>query len=92
MATRIVTYVQPRNKGGNVDTSKLATKVELQEGVQEAKNYTDDAIQAINDSGGSSHIHANMALLNEFKEVNGELYFKDINLNASNIIFETVEG
>lgn len=92
MATRIVTYVQPRNKGGNVDTSKLATKVELQEGIQEAKNYTDDAIQAINDGGGSNHVHSNMELLNKFKEIGGELYFGDINLNAANIIFETVEG
>lgn len=93
---RVVTYIQPKSKGngsgGNIDTSNLATKVELQEGIREAKDYTDEAIQTINNSGGSSHVHSNMAALNKLNERNGDLYYGDVNLNASNVIFETVEG
>lgn len=90
---RVVTYIQPKQKKvSNVNPSNLATKDELKDGIQEAKNYTDDAIQAINSSGGSSHIHSNIAALNKLNERNGELYYGDINLNASNVIFETVEG
>ena len=91
---KIVTYIKPKcNNGGiNIDTSNLATKQQLDEGVQEAKEYTDFAINAINTSGGSSHVHANMDLLSKFKVVNGDLYFGDYNLNNSNVVFETIEG
>lgn len=92
---RTYTYIQPRNNkcsGTSVDTSNLATKEELRDGINEAKDYTDEAIKSINDSGGSSHVHSNMAALNKLNERNGDLYYGEVNLNSSNVIFETVEG
>ena len=91
---KVVTYIKPKcnNSSVNIDTSNLATKQQLKDGIQEAKDYTDSAIDAINTNGGSSHVHTNMALLNKFKEVDGDLYFGDINLNSFNVVFETVEG
>ena len=49
MATKIVTYIKPKSNG-NVDTSSLATKQELKDGVQEAKDYTDACIKNITNS------------------------------------------
>ena len=49
MATKIVTYIKPKSNG-NVDTSNLATKQQLKDGVQDAKNYTDNCIKNITDS------------------------------------------
>ena len=90
---RAYTYIQPRNKcnsSGSVDTSNLATKEELQDGIQEAKDYTDDAINNINQSGGSNHVHTNKSVLDQLTESNGDLFFNGKNL--SGVIFETVEG
>lgn len=49
MATKIVTYIKPKSNG-NVDTSNLATKQELKDGVQEAKDYADACIKNITNS------------------------------------------
>lgn len=50
MATKIVTYIKTKSNNGNVDTSNLATKQQLKDGVQDAKNYTDNCIKNITDS------------------------------------------
>ena len=49
---KIVTYIKPKcNNGGiNIDTSNLATKQELKDGVQEAKDYADACIKNITNS------------------------------------------
>lgn len=88
---KIYTYVPPKSgKNGNIDTSNLATKGELRDGIQEAKNYTDEAINNINQEGGSNHVHSNKSVLDKLSESNGDLFFNGQNL--SGVIFETVEG
>ena len=44
-----MSYIKPKSNG-NVDTSNLATKQELKDGVQEAKDYTDACIKNITNS------------------------------------------
>ena len=86
---RVVTYIQPKKKCNeqNVDISNLVTNEELEQGIKEAKKYTDSEINKINIS---SHVHTNLDVLGKFKEVDGDLYFNETNLNG--VIFETVEG
>lgn len=88
--SRVYTYIQPTNKcsSQNVDTLNLATKNELDQGVQDAKDYTDKEIQKLNNEIG--HTHINKSLLDKFTESNGDLFFNGKNL--SGIYFEEVQG
>lgn len=85
---KVYTYIQPKNSQAVPDISGLASKEELKDGVQEAKNYTDEEIKKLNNSG--NHMHENKSLLDKLSESNGDLFFNGKNL--SGVIFETIEG
>ena len=100
---KVYTYIPPKNNKANIDTSNLASKEELEngiqeaknytdseiiEGIQEAKNYTDEEIKKINNN--ANHTHSNKSVLDKLTESNGDLFFNGKNL--SGVIFETIEG
>ena len=87
--TKVYTYTPPKNKDkAKVDISHLASKEELKDGIQEAKNYTNEEIKKLNNIG--NHSHANKSVLDKLTESNGDLFFNGKNL--SGVIFETIEG
>lgn len=87
--TKVYTYIPPKIKDkAKVDISHLASKEELKDGIQEAKNYTNEEIKKLNN--GANHTHANKSVLDKLTESNGDLFFNGKNL--SGVIFETIEG
>ena len=87
--TKVNTYIPPKNKDkAKVDISHLASKEELKDGIQEAKNYTNEEIKKLNNI--KNHSHANKSVLDKLTESNGDLFFNGKNL--SGVIFETIEG
>lgn len=87
--TKVYTYIPPKNKDkAKVDISHLASKEELKDGIQEAKNYTNEEIKKLNNIG--NHSHANKSVLDKLTESNGDLFFNGKIL--SGVIFETIEG
>lgn len=87
--TKVYTYIPPKNKDkAKVDISHLASKEELKDGIQEAKNYTNEEIKKLNN--GANHSHTNKSVLDKFTESDGDLFFNGKNL--SGVIFETIEG
>lgn len=87
--TKVYTYIPPKNKDkAKADISHLASKEELKDGIQEAKNYTNEEIKKLNNIG--NHSHANKSVLDKLTESNGDLFFNGKNL--SGVIFETIEG
>lgn len=87
--TKVYTYIPPKNKDkAKVDISHLASKEELKDGIQEAKNYTNEEIKKLNNIG--NHSHVNKSVLDKLTESNGDLFFNGKNL--SGVIFETIEG
>lgn len=72
--TKVYTYIPPKNKDkAKVDISHLASKEELKDGIQEAKNYTNEEIKKLNNIG--NHSHANKSVLDKLTESNGDLFF-----------------
>lgn len=87
--TKVYTYIPPKIKEkAKVDISHLASKEELKDGIQEAKNYTNEEIKKLNN--GANHSHTNKSVLDKFTESDGDLFFNGKNL--SGVIFETIEG
>lgn len=72
------------------DTSKLATKEELSNSVQESNNYVDSEIEKITSSGGTDHVHNNIPVLAKLEEKDGVLSYNGVKINE--VIYETVEG
>lgn len=85
---KVYTYIPPKSIETKIDTSNLASKEELRDGIQEAKNYTNEEIKKLN--SGENHTHANKSVLDKLTESNGDLFFNGKNL--SGVIFETIEG
>lgn len=86
--TKVYTYIPPKIKDkAKVDISHLASKEELKDGIQEAKNYTNEEIKKLNNV---NHTHSNKSVLDKLTESNGDLFFNGKNL--SGVIFETIEG
>ena len=85
---KVYTYISPKSIETKIDTSNLASKEELRDGIQEAKNYTNEEIKKLN--SGANHTHANKSVLDKLTESNGDLFFNGKNL--SGVIFETIEG
>lgn len=87
--TKVYTYIPPKIKEeAKADISHLASKEELKDGIQEAKNYTNEEIKKLNN--GANHSHTNKSVLDKFTESDGDLFFNGKNL--SGVIFETIEG
>ena len=99
---KVYTYIPPKNNKANIDISNLASKEELANGIQEAKNYADsDIIEGIQEAknhtnegikklNNANHTHSNKSVLDKLTESNGDLFFNGKNL--SGVIFETIEG
>ena len=85
---KVYTYIPPKSIETKIDTSNLASKEELKDGIQEAKNYTNEEIKKLNN--GANHSHVNKSVLDKPTESNGDLFFNGKNL--SGVIFETIEG
>lgn len=86
--TKVYTYIPPKIKDkAKVDISHLASKEELKDGIQEAKNYTNEEIKKLNNA---NHSHVNKSVLDKLTESNGDLFFNGKNL--SGVIFEVIEG
>ena len=85
---KVYTYIPPKSIETKIDTSNLASKEELRDGIQEAKNYTNEEIKKLNN--GANHSHENKSVLDKLTESNGDLFFNGKNL--SGVIFETIEG
>ena len=86
--TKVYTYIPPKIKDkAKVDISHLASKEELKDGIQEAKNYTNEEIKKLSNA---NHSHVNKSVLDKLTESNGDLFFNGKNL--SGVIFEAIEG
>ena len=85
---KVYTYIPPKSIETKIDTSNLASKEELRDGIQEAKNYTNEEIKKLNN--GANHSHVNKSVLDKLTESNGDLFFTGKNL--SGVIFETIAG
>ena len=71
--TKVYTYIPPKIKDkAKVDISHLASKEELKDGIQEAKNYTNEEIKKLNNA---NHSHVNKSVLDKLTESNGDLFF-----------------
>ena len=44
---KVYTYIPPKSIETKIDTSNLASKEELRDGIQEAKNYTNEEIKKL---------------------------------------------
>ena len=78
---KVYTYIPPKIKDkAKVDISHLASKEELKDGIQEAKNYTNEEIKKLN--SGANHTHANKSALDKLTESNGDLFFNGKNLSG----------
>ena len=82
-----VTYIEPpKGRPENV-IEYIATN-----GLGDLDTIVSKVVEVINAQGGSTHIHSNADLLEKFKLIDGQLYFEDIKLSPSDIVFETIEG
>ena len=61
-------------------------------GLGDLDTIVSKVVEVINAQGGSTHIHSNADILEKFKLIDGQLYFEDIKLSSSDIVFETIEG
>ena len=61
-------------------------------GLGDLDDILSKVVEVINAQGGSTHIHSNADLLEKFKLRDGQLYFEDMKLSSSDIVFETIEG